>query len=52
MKEMLGEDEEDFDVSGPILQGDSGRLYSVKQTDRNRSKTDIFHKPTTYKQHA
>ena len=24
--------------------------YSVKQSDRNSSKTDLFHKPTTYEQ--
>ena len=26
--------------------------YSVKQSDRNSSKTDLFHKPTTYEQHV
>ena len=27
------------------------RTYSVKQSNRNSSKTDIFHRPTTYEQH-
>ena len=27
-------------------------FHSVKQSDRNSSKTDIFHTPTTYKQHV
>ena len=26
--------------------------YSVKQSDWNSSKTDIFHKPATYVQHV
>ena len=26
-------------------------MYSLKQSDRNSSKTDIFHKPTIYEQH-
>ena len=26
--------------------------YSVKQSDRNTSKTDLFYKPTTYEQHV
>ena len=28
------------------------RIYSVKQSDRNSSKTDRFHKTTTYEQHV
>ena len=28
------------------------RYYSVKQSDRNSSKTDLFHKSTTYEQHV
>ena len=27
-------------------------FYSVKQSDRNSSKTDLFHEPTTYEQHV
>ena len=27
-------------------------VYSVKQSDRNSSKMDLFHKPTTYEQHV
>ena len=27
-------------------------LYTVMQSDRNSSKTDTFHKPTTYELHA
>ena len=27
-------------------------MYSVKQSDRNSSKTDLFHRPTTYEQHG
>ena len=27
-------------------------MYSVKQSDRNSSKMDLFHKPTTYEQHV
>ena len=33
----------------------SGKLeypYTVMQSDRNSSKTDTFHKPTTYELHA
>ena len=30
----------------------SWRMYSVKQSDRNSSKMDNFHKPTTYKPHV
>ena len=26
--------------------------YSVKQSDRNSSKTDLFHKPSAYEQHS
>ena len=27
-------------------------IYSVMQSDRNSSKTDTLHKPTTYESHA
>ena len=27
-------------------------IYTVMQTDRNSLKTDIFHKPITYKRHV
>ena len=27
-------------------------LYSVKQSEWNSSKTDLFHKPTTYEQYT
>ena len=27
-------------------------VYSVKQSDRDSSKTDIFHKPTTYREYV
>ena len=32
----------------PVKKSEIADDYSVKQSDRNSSNTDIFHKPTTY----
>ena len=45
-----------FFASGSKIKGqcklETISIYSVKQSDRNSSNMDLFHKPITYEQHA
>ena len=43
----------EISLSFMTIQHISGNVtYNVKQSDRNSSKTDTFHKLTTYEQHV